>query len=94
MREKRRGKMQLSKEELTQNIVESIERHIPDAVVEVTQPIRRGDHAHLGLSVMSDSFKGKTLLERHQDVMNILAKPLQNELHAIKIKTGLKPTTK
>ena len=67
---------------------ELIERHIPDAIVEVSD--LTGTRDHVALSVASDIFKGKNLLEQHRMIMNILKEEFSQELHAVQIKTMTK----
>ena len=69
--------------------VEKLIKHsIPDATVKVTD--LTGTRDHVGLFVASDTFKGKTLREQHQRIMDILKEELANELHAVQIKTMTK----
>lgn len=71
-----------------QELKELIEANIEDAQVEVTD--LTGTRDHLALTVISDIFKGKMLLQQHQMVMDILKEKLQSEIHAVKIKTMTK----
>lgn len=65
-----------------------ITSNLQDAEVEVTD--LTGTRDHLGLTVISDAFKGKMLLQQHQIVMDILKEKLKSEIHAVKIKTMTK----
>lgn len=42
---------------------------------------------HLEIFVGWDEFKGQTLLEQHQLIMDILKGEFENTLHAVKLKT-------
>ena len=39
------------------------------------------------LSVVSDEFKGKILIEQHQMLMNLLREELKSRIHAVKLQT-------
>ena len=62
-----------------------IEQKMPDAIVEVSDFSGTGDH--VALTVTSDAFEGKRLIEQHQMIMDILKEEFTQELHAVKIKT-------
>ncbi len=58
---------------------------IPDASVSVTD--RTGTMDHLGVRVVSDMFKGKTLLDRHRMIYQALNEPMKDgRIHALEIK--------
>jgi len=61
---------------------------MPDAEVEVSD--LTGTKDHLGLIVTSKEFKGKGLLAQHRMIMDILKDGLQNEIHAVQIKTKIR----
>lgn len=65
-----------------------IESKLSDSVVTVSDMTGTGDH--LEILVVSDTFKDKILIDQHQLVMNILKEPLQEKVHAVKIKTMTK----
>ncbi len=65
-----------------------IRRELPDAAVEVTDLTGGGDH--FGVTVASDVFIGKRLLDQHRMVMEILREQLQSRVHAVKITTMTK----
>jgi stress-induced morphogen len=65
-----------------------IKSEIEDAEVEIMDLTGTGDH--LGLTVVSDVFKGKMLLDQHRLVMDILKEKFNENLHAVKIKTMTK----
>jgi len=65
-----------------------IQSHLNDAEVEITD--LTGTRDHLGLTITSDAFKGKRLIQQHQMVMDILRDRLKQEIHAVQIKTQTK----
>jgi stress-induced morphogen len=58
---------------------------LPDAQVEVSD--MTGTLDHLEITVWSDAFKGKMLLQQHRMIMDILKEALSGPVHAVKIKT-------
>jgi stress-induced morphogen len=66
-----------------------IQSHLSDAEVEITD--LTGTRDHLGLTITSDAFKGKRLIQQHQMVMDILRDRLKQDIHAVQIKTQTKP---
>lgn len=62
-----------------------IESNITDAVVKVSD--MTGTLDHLEITVASDAFKGKMLIDQHQMIMDILKESLKEKIHAVKIKT-------
>ena len=65
-----------------------ITNSLPGSIVEISDLTGNKDHLHLGVTVASDHFAGKTLIEQHQMIMDILKSKLKaNEIHAVKIKT-------
>ena len=40
---------------------------------------------HFKLKIVSDDFKGKSLIERHRMIYGILAEMIKNEIHALSI---------
>ncbi|MBI4400016.1 MAG: BolA family transcriptional regulator [Nitrospirae bacterium] len=61
-----------------------IRRAIPDAVVSVTD--RTGTMDHLSVRVVSDAFKGKTLLDRHRLIYQALGEPMKDgRIHALEL---------
>jgi stress-induced morphogen len=71
-----------------QELKELIKTNLKDAEIEVTD--LTGTQDHLGITVISDAFKGKMLLQQHQMIMDILKEKLKSEIHAVKIKTMTK----
>jgi len=45
---------------------------------------------YLGIKVSSPAFIGKSLLEQHRMVMEVVKEPLKDDLHAVQIKTKIK----
>lgn len=66
--------------------VENIIREtLADAKVEIND--LTGTQDHLGITIISDAFEGKGLLQQHRMVMDILKEKLKSELHAVQLKT-------
>jgi stress-induced morphogen len=61
---------------------------LPDAVIKVED--MTGTKDHLAITVVSDEFKGKLLIEQHQILMNLLKEELRNRIHAVKLHTYTK----
>ncbi len=66
----------------TQRISEMIEQGISTSFVNV-----EGDGTHFQAVVVSDQFRGKTMLECHKLVYAALGDAMESEIHAISIKT-------
>lgn len=62
-----------------------IARGIPDAQVEVRDYTGGGDHFEA--VVVSPSFEGKALIERHQMVYKALGDAMRVRVHALTLKT-------
>ena len=62
-----------------------IQDKIEDAHIRVSD--MRGTGDHLELLVVSDHFRGKSLLDQHRIIMDILNEELKGDLHAVQIKT-------
>ncbi len=62
-----------------------IARGIPGAQVEVRDYTGGGDHFEA--LVVSASFEGKSLVERHQAVYNALGDAMRARVHALTLKT-------
>ncbi|MEE9204060.1 MAG: BolA family protein [Nitrospirales bacterium] len=71
---------------ITADVVSSfIQRAIPDATVTVMD--RTGTMDHLSVRVVSDLFKGQSLLDRHRLVYQALDAPMKDgRIHALEIK--------
>jgi stress-induced morphogen len=65
-----------------------IKKGIPDATVMVED--MTGTRDHLAITVVSDAFKGKLLIEQHQMLMDLLKEELQSRIHAVKLQTYTK----
>ncbi len=65
-----------------------IKQGIPDATVMVED--MTGTRDHLAITVVSDAFKGKLLIEQHQMLMDLLKEELKNRIHAVKLLTYTK----
>ena len=68
-----------------QEIKEMIERGLPGALVEVRDYTGGGDHFEA--LVVSPSFEGKGLIERHQLVYKALGDAMRVQVHALTLKT-------
>ena len=66
-------------------IEQMIAQGIPGARVEVRDYTGGGDHFEA--VVVSESFEGKTLVERHQAVYNALGDVMRARVHALTLKT-------
>lgn len=62
-----------------------IKEKLADAVVVVND--MTGTMDHLEISVWSDHFKGKMLLQQHRLIMDILKEALSGPVHAVKLNT-------
>jgi acid stress-induced BolA-like protein IbaG/YrbA len=62
-----------------------IEQGLPGASVEVEDTTGGGDHFEA--LVVSDSFEGKNLVERHQVVYAALGDAMRQRVHALALKT-------
>jgi acid stress-induced BolA-like protein IbaG/YrbA len=62
-----------------------IERGLPGANVEVQDTTGGGDHFEA--LVVSDTFEGKSLVERHQVVYAALGDAMRARVHALALKT-------
>jgi stress-induced morphogen len=66
-----------------------IRQSMPDASVSVTD--RTGTMDHFSIRVVSESFQGKNLLDRHRLVYDALAEPMKDgRIHALEIKSETK----
>lgn len=71
--------------DLTEQIEQIIRSALPDAIVNVSDPMNDG--AHLEATVVSASFAGMTLVEQHRTVMQSLRDAFAGDLHALRLKT-------
>lgn len=65
-----------------------IKSGLPDAEVMVED--MTGTRDHLAITVVSDGFKGKLLIEQHQILMDLLKEELKQRIHAVKLQTYTK----
>ena len=71
-----------------QFVEDIIKSGLPDAQVWVED--MTGTRDHLAITVVSDGFKGKLLIEQHQILMNLLKEELKARIHAVKLQTYTK----
>ncbi len=64
-----------------------IEAAIDDADVQVYTPRHDEDDDHLGAIVVSPVFEDLSLVERHQQVHDVLEGHLTRDIHAIELRT-------
>lgn len=62
-----------------------IETNLENSIVHVGD--LTGTMDHLDIIVASDTFIGKSLIDQHQVIMDILKESLKEKVHAVKIKT-------
>lgn len=62
-----------------------IEKAMPDASAQVRD--MTGTNDHFELVVVSPTFEGKGLVERHRIVYGVLGSAVGAEIHALKLKT-------
>jgi len=65
-----------------------IKNELTDADVMVED--MTGTRDHLAITVVSDHFKGKLLIEQHQILMTLLKEELKDRIHAVKLQTYTK----
>lgn len=64
-----------------------IQKAMPDAVVEIVD--RTGTMDHFRISIVSNAFDGKNLLDRQRFVYHTLDEPMQDgRIHALEIKSS------
>lgn len=62
-----------------------IAEKLPGAIVEISD--MTGTNDHLEIFIVSEKFAGKSILQQHQMVMDILRESLSGPVHAVKLKT-------
>ena len=67
---------------LVSNLIKS---QLTDACVDVVD--MTGTRDHLEITIASDAFKGKMLLQQHRMIMDILKEALSGPVHAVKLNT-------
>ncbi|HAR67698.1 MAG TPA: BolA family transcriptional regulator [Lentisphaeria bacterium] len=70
---------------MTDTIQTIIAQALPDAHIEVEDPMNDG--AHLQATVVSESFVGKSRLQQQRLVMAALKEAFSESLHALALKT-------
>ena len=58
---------------------------LPDAQVEVED--MRGTGDHFDILVVSEAFRGKSLIEQHKLIFSILESEMDKGIHAVQLKT-------
>lgn len=71
----------------TEEIETLIKNGLPDATVEVRDPMN--DRTHFEATVLSPSFQGKTRVQQHKMVYEALGRSFDGPLHALALKTGI-----
>lgn len=67
-------------------LTDYIRKSLPDAVVTVTD--RTGTMDHLKVVIVSEGFRGKTLLDRHRMIYQALDAPMKDgRIHALELTT-------
>lgn len=70
---------------IEKQIKETIQKRLEDAIIHILNP--NGDGIHFEAIVISNQFKGKTLVEQHRIVMEDLKVLFSTSLHALSLKT-------
>ena len=71
----------------TDDIEKMIKEGLPDATVEVRDPMN--DRTHFEATVLSPSFKGKSRVQQHKMIYAALGDSFDGPLHALALKTGV-----
>ncbi len=71
-----------------QFVEDLIKNGLPDAQVFVED--MTGTRDHLAITVVSEAFRGKLLIEQHQILMDLLKEELKHRIHAVKLQTYTK----
>ena len=71
----------------TEEIEKLIQAGLPDATVQVLDPMN--DRTHFEAVVLSPSFAGKTKVQQHKMVYAALGDSFDGPLHAVALKTGV-----
>ncbi|PSQ18630.1 BolA family transcriptional regulator [Halobacteriales archaeon QS_8_69_26] len=69
------------------DVEELIEEALPDATAEVRRARGPHDDDHLAAEVVSPSFEGESLVDRHDAVHDALGDHLTTDIHAIELRT-------
>jgi acid stress-induced BolA-like protein IbaG/YrbA len=76
---------QLEKDMITEDIKQTIEAAVPNAIVYVLDPMNDGQH--LQALVISSTFEGLPLVKQHQMVMRPLKEAFVESVHALGLQT-------
>ncbi len=68
-------------------IEETIRSGLPDAQVEVRDPMN--DQTHFEATVLCESFRGKSRIQQHKMVYQTLGDAFDGPVHALALKTGV-----
>jgi stress-induced morphogen len=71
----------------TNDIEKLIKEGLPDATVDVRDPMN--DRTHFEATVLSPSFQGKSRVQQHKMVYAALGDSFDGPLHALALKTGV-----
>ncbi|MBT7275700.1 MAG: BolA/IbaG family iron-sulfur metabolism protein [Woeseiaceae bacterium] len=66
---------------------DEISKLIKDGINGARVTVHSDDNTHYNAIVISDSFTGKSLIQRHQMVYGCLGQAVGNEIHALSLKT-------
>ena len=62
-----------------------IKEALPDAIIDIQD--LAGDGNHYSATITSSAFNGKSKIEQHKMIYNSLKGKMENELHALALKT-------
>ncbi|MEE1673886.1 MULTISPECIES: BolA family protein [Agarivorans] len=73
-------------------ITNKLQQHFAPVHLEVVNEsnmhnVPAGSESHFKVTIVSEAFEGKRLLQRHRAVNQLLAEELQNEIHALAMHT-------
>jgi stress-induced morphogen len=71
----------------TDNVKQMIEKHIPDADVQIRDLTGTSDH--FAVRVVSSTFEGKSLIEQHKMIYAAVGEHMTREIHALQIETSI-----
>lgn len=66
-------------------IQDLVQKALPNAEIQVTDFTGGGDH--WALSVVSQDFAGKSMIDRHRMIYAVLGDKIGHEIHALKLST-------
>jgi|TARA_B100001094_G_scaffold88835_1_gene84915 acid stress-induced BolA-like protein IbaG/YrbA len=66
---------------------DEIRKLIKDGISDAEVTVQSEDNTHYNAIIVSDSFAGKSLIQRHQMVYECLGQAVGNEIHALSLKT-------